>query len=109
MSWPNVITDMNHVVLDERQLLDVWDRVAVLARPGKEVALLAAATGEPAEQCARLPVGERDRALMSLHARSFGDRYDCETRCPSCSARMAFGFTESDLGLGPTTVDAESL
>lgn len=100
---------MNHDVLDEHQLLDVWDRVAVMARPGKEVALLSAAMGEPAEQCARLPVGERDRLLMSLHARSFGDRYDCETRCQACATRMAFGFTENDLGLAPIAVDAESL
>lgn len=96
-------------MLDERRLLDVWDRVAVLARPGKEVALLSAVTGESAEQCAKLPVGERDRVLITLHARTFGDRYDCETRCQSCSARMAFAFTEADLGLAPTTVDADSL
>lgn len=109
MLRPNDPVDMNQVVLDERRLLDVWDRVAALARPGKEVALLAAVSGEPAEQCARLPVGERDRGLMSLYARSFGDRYSCETQCQSCGARMAFGFAESDLGLGQSPVNADAL
>jgi hypothetical protein len=100
---------MNQGVQDERRLLDVWSHVAVLARPGKEVAILAAVTGHSTEQCARWPVGERDRQLMALHARTFGDRYDCETQCPACGNRMAFGFAATDLGLSPVAVDADAL
>lgn len=100
---------MNQGTIDERRLLDVWERVAVLARPGKEVAIVAAVTGDPAEQCARLPVGDRDRVLMSLHARIFGNRYDCETRCPVCGAQMGFEFASGDLALDPVIVDSESL
>lgn len=101
---------MIHAVLDERKLLEVWDRVALLARPGKEVAILSAITGESAERCARLPVGTRDRTLMQLHDRVFGDQYNCEARCQSCGSRMAFSFTSTDLGLEPPVeVDADSL
>src|SRR5690349_16068962 len=100
---------MNLAVLHERELLDVWDRVAVLARPGKEVALVAAATGESPEKCARLPVGERDRLIMALHAQTFGERYDLESRCPQCQSRMGFSFSENDLALAPPEVDVDSL
>lgn len=81
----------------------------MLSRPEKEVALLAAVTEQTAEQCARLHVGERDRRLMLLHERTFGGRYDCETRCASCGLRMAFSFVAGELGLEPAAVDAEAL
>ena len=74
-----------------------------------EVALLAAVTERAPEQCARLPIGERDRRLMVLHERTFGRRYECETRCISCGMGMAFSFVAADLGLEPVLVDAESL
>lgn len=100
---------MTNLYLDERRLLDVWREVSALSRPEKEVALLAAVTDRAPEHCARLPIGERDRRLMLLHERTFGGRYDCETRCTSCGIRMAFSFAAADLGLEPTVVDEESL
>ena len=100
---------MTNLYVDERRLLDVWREVSVLSRPEKEVALLAAVTEQSPEQCARLPVGERDRRLILLHERTFGGRYDCETRCTSCGMHLAFSFVAGDLGLQPAVVDAESL
>ncbi len=95
--------------MDERRLLDVWPEIAALPRPTREVALLAAVTDQSPDQCARLPIGERDRRLMLLHERTFGGRYDCETRCTVCGMPMAFSFAAGELGLEPTLVDAESL
>ena len=100
---------MTNLYVDERRLLDVWREVSALSRPDKEVALLAAVTEQLPEQCARLPIGERDRRLMLLHERTFGGRYDCETRCTSCGMHMAFSFVAGDLSLQPAVVDAESL
>lgn len=100
---------MNLAVLDGRQRLDVFDRVAVLARPGKEVALVAAVTGETTDKCARLPVGERDRLLMALYTQLFSDRYECEVRCTECQSLMGFSFSESDLGINAPAVDVDSL
>ncbi|MEO7999581.1 MAG: hypothetical protein ABI852_19165 [Gemmatimonadaceae bacterium] len=96
-------------VLDGRRLPDLTKDLAALARPEKEVALLAAVTDQAPEQCARLAVGERDRLLMLLHERTFGGRYDCEARCRSCQAYMAFSFTASDIGLEPRERDVDSL
>jgi hypothetical protein len=95
--------------LDERRLLDVWATAAQLARPQKEVSIVAGVTGQTADQAARLSIGERDRLLMLLHERTFGGRYDCEARCSVCGMGMAFSFAASDLGLDRPEVDAESL
>lgn len=100
---------MSLLVLNGRRLPDVLRDVAELARPDKEVALLATLSGQPTEKTARLPIGERDRQLMALHEQTFGGRYDCEARCTSCQSQMAFSFTASDVGLEPREVDAESL
>lgn len=100
---------MTNLYVDERRLLDVWREVSTLSRPAKEVALIAAVTEQTPEHCARMLIGERDRLLMLLHERTFGGRYDCDTRCTSCGMRMAFSFAASDLGLEPAAIDAESL
>lgn len=100
---------MTLLVLDGRRLPEVSKDVATLARPAKEVALLAAVSDQSPEQCARLAVGERDRQLMLLHERTFGGRYDCEARCIACHARMAFSFAASDVGLEPRERDVDSL
>ena len=100
---------MTNLSVNERRLLDVWREVSALPRPDKEVALLAAVTDRTSEQCARLSIAERDRRLMSLHERTFGGRYYCETRCIACGMQMAFSFAAADLGCEPAVVDTESL
>lgn len=100
---------MTLLVMDGRRLPAVSKELATLARPEKEVALLATVTDQSPEKCARFAVGERDRLLMLLHERTFGGRYDCEARCTSCHAYMAFSFTASDIGLEPRELDADSL
>ncbi len=98
-----------NLYVDERRLLDVWNEVTSLPRPEKEVALIAAVTEQTPEHCARLAIGERDRRLMVLHERTFGGRYDCETRCTSCGMPMAFSFAAGDVDMAPTVVDVDAL
>lgn len=100
---------MNLLVSNGQRLPDVLRELAALARPSKEVAVLATVSNQSTDKCARFAIGERDRMLMEVHERTFGGRYDCEARCTSCQSQMAFSFTASDVGLGPRDVDAESL
>lgn len=100
---------MHTITIDERRLLHLWDDAAPLARPWKEVNVLAHASNRTPEQCARLSIGERDRLLMELHDRLFGQRYDGETQCGQCGEAMAFGFTADELALRSPDVDREAL
>jgi hypothetical protein len=85
------------IPFDEAMLLSAWERTLAVARPWREVALLAAANGEPAERLARLPVGERDRRLLDLREHAFGSRLECETACPACGARLELELTAAEI------------
>jgi hypothetical protein len=56
--------------------------------------------GERRAEVAGLLVPERDRALVALRCKSFGDRLDSEATCPACGAANAIGFALSELPLG---------
>jgi len=100
---------MTVLALDDSALLTVWERTEALARPWRELALLAAACQEPPERLARLPIGERDRLLLDLRVGMFGERFDCETACPCCGARLELSFDAADLRVLPSPVDAPDL
>jgi hypothetical protein len=100
---------MTVLALDDGALLTVWERTEALARPWRELALLAAACHEPPERLARLPIGERDRLLLDLRVGMFGERFDCETACPSCGARLELSLDSSDLRVAPSPLDPPDL
>jgi len=83
--------------LDDSRLFDTWDRAAALARPWRELSLLESASGIPLDELAHLTIGERDRLLLALRIGTFGNRLECETRCPSCDARLELAFDASSL------------
>jgi hypothetical protein len=95
------------IALDDSRLFDTWDRAASLARPWRELALLESASGIPANELARLTIGERDRLLLALRIGTFGNRLECETRCPECDTRLELAFDASNL-LTPIVDIAES-
>ena len=88
---------MSAIVLDDSHLIDTWDRAAALARPWRELTLLESASGIPVDELARLTIGERDRLLLALRIGTFGNRLDCETRCPACDMRLELSFDASQL------------
>lgn len=57
------------------------------------------------ETLARLPIGERDRALLQLYQAQFGGQLECRADCPACHEALEFA-----LGLASLTrpVDAIS-
>ena len=40
----------------------------------------------------RLPLGQRDRLLIEVRQRNFGDRMDAFTECPACRERLEFSL-----------------
>jgi hypothetical protein len=83
--------------LDDAALLDASERASGVARPWRELVVLAAACGVPVEDLARLPIGHRDRLLLELRARTFGDRLDCEASCPSCGIHLELSLSAAEL------------
>lgn len=99
--------------LADATLLDVWDQTFALERPWRELAVLAAASGEAPSRLAMLSIGERDRLLLAARARTFGRRLDCETSCPWCNARLELSLDAAELGvahgaIAPTDLAIES-
>ena len=90
------------IALDDSRLIDTWDRAARLARPWRELALLESASGIAVDDLARLTIGERDRLLLALRIGTFGNRLECETRCPACDTRLELSFDATEL-LTPAT------
>ncbi|HKE00072.1 MAG TPA: hypothetical protein VKE69_03620 [Planctomycetota bacterium] len=93
--------------VDDARLLDAWERARSLARPWRELALLAGTSGEPADRLARLPIGERDRRILALRELVFGARLDSETTCPACGARLEIELDASTLRV-PSRDEADS-
>jgi hypothetical protein len=92
---------MPPLATDDATLLDAWEATTALARPWRELALLAGTSGEPVDALARLPIGERDRRLLALRAGTLGDRLDCETACPACGERLELALGASALACEP--------
>jgi hypothetical protein len=100
---------MSALALDDSRLLDTWDRAASLARPWRELALLESASGIPVDELARLTIGERDRLLLALRIGTFGNRLECETRCPSCDTRLELELDASQLIVPPKEIESSDL
>jgi hypothetical protein len=92
---------MPPLATDDATLLDAWEATTALARPWRELALLAGVSGEPVDALARLPIGERDRRLLALRVAKLGDRLDCETVCPACGERLEMALVTSALECAP--------
>lgn len=84
--------------LTAAEILRVWELGA--ARLPLERALLvlsAAAPDEPSDALAALPIGARDRRLLELRARTFGDEMALFARCPSCEEPVELALRPSEL------------
>lgn len=95
--------------LDDAALLEAWEGTSGLARPWREIGLLAAACDERPEQLARLPIGERDRLILALRQQTFGTRLDCETVCAGCGERLELTVDLRELPLASSQVGASEL
>ncbi len=64
----------------------------------RAIAMLAAAT-PPAERDALpdLPIGERNRRLLSLRETTFGGDLDAQATCPDCRRRMSLRLPNTSM------------
>jgi hypothetical protein len=99
---------MPPLATDDATLLAAWEATTAVARPWRELALLAGVSGEPIEALARLPVGERDRRLLALRPATLGERLDCETLCPACGERLELALGTTALACPPVESGAAS-
>jgi len=72
--------------MDGADLLRLWESGAGRTPLARAVLLAALATGDPAPW--DLPLPRRDRAILDLRRRLFGDRLPVACACPACGARL---------------------
>jgi len=87
-------------------LLSVWEQGRTCSLLQRVVLLIAA--GQAAQETDpaalwRLPVGERDRRLLALQRRWFGDPMNAQGYCPACDEHLEFALDAAVLG-APGTV-----
>jgi len=93
---------------NDETLLHVWEE-HLGSHPVRRAigALAAAAPGRGWEGWVRAPIGERDRALLGLHERLFGNDLHTTTSCPRCGERLESDFTTGQIRSdGSTTAPA---
>lgn len=79
------------------ELLDAWDAGCALPPAERPEPLLQAA-GEPGgPETTGLSLGERDRLMLTLRERLFGDRLRALVSCPSCGLALELTVSTSDL------------
>jgi len=74
-------------------LLDAWERGADQGDLERAITLLAAASGAPAAELARLDLPARNRALLRLRWVSFGADLAGFVPCERCGARLEFAVS----------------
>jgi hypothetical protein len=95
---------------DPAELIDAWDAGAELHPIHRSGPLLRAFTGlEPAE-LAELGIGERDRVLIQVRERLFGNTLRALADCPSCGLVVELELATSTLlaaERGPEAVEVD--
>lgn len=84
--------------LSARDMLDLWETCA--RQPLAEVALrlLSAALPDMSyEDLAQLPLGQRDKLLLTLREWLFGPQLVSVAKCPQCGERLQLTFNTTDL------------
>jgi hypothetical protein len=83
--------------LSTAALLDAWERGVGQSLSQRALALLGAACPDtPPAQLARLPMGERDRRLLTLRELTFGSRVNGVVQCRRCLAQLELAFDAAE-------------
>lgn len=83
--------------LTAAELLDVWEAGQGLSLPARAATLLAASSDLGWDGAADLPIGERDRRLLTLREWLFGPGLASVVACPRCGERLELTFTIADI------------
>ncbi len=71
-------------VLSAAELLRVWERGWRQTSATRALLVLEAACDLTPDQLARLSIGRRDAALLTLRELMFGTQIECVVKCPRC-------------------------
>jgi hypothetical protein len=94
--------------LDAERIVLLSERGADLPPARRAVLLLEAAFPDaPAEAVLRVAVGTRDRLLMRLRARLFGEALTARQRCGGCGEDFELEFTADQAGLAARPEDEQ--
>lgn len=95
-------------VLEANELLELWEAGAAGSHARRGLLLHAASTSRTdLSELDKLPVGERDAALISLHEVLFGTRAECVVACEACSAPLELGVDLQELRLPTQCAEGE--
>jgi hypothetical protein len=76
------------------EVLRLWERGAALHPIDRALMVLHCAMPEASyDALVRWPLGQRDRCLLEVRRRNFGDRLDAYTECPNCRERLEFSLS----------------
>ena len=84
--------------LSELEFVEIWERGQGRHPIDQALAILVSAMPDrPLAHLARLSIGERDRALLDVYARTFGPRFDAVASCVRCHDALEFSFRVDDV------------
>ncbi len=100
------------LALTESALLPRWEEGERTGPLGRETLLLATAAPDlRPEELEELTIGQRNAALLEIHARAFGERLEGFVRCPACDEPLEVQLAEeqvrSILASEPTVAEHE--
>ena len=103
MAWAE--TDVIEIRAEPRplgsaEILDLSEEYRRASATHRALGLLAASLGEDPEVLTGLPIGSRDRLLITLRATCFGPSMDCLGTCPDCDETVEFSLDTADLIAG---------
>jgi hypothetical protein len=85
-------------MLSPNDFMMLWERGNGLHAIDRALLVLSQALPEADyDRLVQLPLGRRDRFLMEVRQRNFGDRIDAHTVCPECRERVEFSLLCSAL------------
>jgi hypothetical protein len=93
--------------LSASELLEVWERGLTLEPARRALALLAAAQAGQPDELARLSIGRRDAALLTLREQTFGPRLESVATCPVCREPLELAFDAAEIRVEPPADAAE--
>ena len=89
-------------MLSASELLGVWERGRVQGPIDQALLLLATACPDTStDELARLSIGWRDHALLTLREWTFGRAITSVTNCPQCGEQLELEFDAAGLGSQP--------
>ena len=102
------MADHATTALDGARLLALWERAGGHHPIDAAVdAIVAAWPDRDVDEIRRMPLGERDAALLAIRRATIGDRLEARAACPVCATEVEVGLSCAQLITGHRPVPAQ--